>query len=217
VPSKWTATWWPPRQPGAKAPATWPEVLPGVGFALLNAKDPAVAARRKLKELRSQGALTNLLVNGDFEAAKEGQPESWSHWQDEKDSRGSFSQDPVVGAARPGSACLSGVEHGCFVQAVTAEPGQRFILSAKVRQSGAGAAWLTARWQTREGRWTAEDRDRHFSAPAPSDALSWREVVGNVTVPEGAGRLVVLAGVNGQQNRNDRVWFDDLLVVSLVP
>jgi hypothetical protein len=211
------ARWWPPRQPDAKAPATWPEVLPGVEFALLNAKDPMEAAQRKLKELRSQGGLTNLLVNGDFEASRDGQPESWSHWQDEKESHGLFSHDPVVGAARPGSACLSGVEHGCFVQAVTAEPGQRYILCAKVRQSGAGAAWLTARWQTREGRWTAEDQDRHFSAPAPNGTSAWGEVVSNVTVPEGAGRLVVLAGVSGQQNQNDRAWFDDVLAVRLVP
>jgi hypothetical protein len=210
------ARWWPPRQPDAKAPKTWPEVLPGIEFALLNAKDPAEAARRKLKELRSQGGLTNLLVNGDFAAGKDGQPESWSRWQDEKESHGSFSHDPAVGVAGPGSACLSAIEHGCFVQGVKADPGRRYLLCAKVRQSGAGAAWLTARWQTAEGKWTAEDRDMRFSAPARDDLASWREVVGIVVVPEGAGQLVVLAGASGQQNPNDRVWFDDVLVAPVV-
>ena len=58
--------------------------------------------------------------------------------------------------------------NAAFVQAVKAEPGQRYILCAKVRQSGAGIAWLTARWQTPQEKWTAEDRDRRFSVPAPN-------------------------------------------------
>jgi hypothetical protein len=209
------ARWWPPRQPGAKVPPTWPEVLPGVEFALLNAKDPASAAQRKLQELRTQGGLTNLLLNGDFAAAKDGQPETWSRWQDEKDSHGSFSHDPEVGAGHPGSACLSGVQQGCFVQGVKAEPGRRYLLAAKVRQSGAGAPWLAARWQTGEGKWTAEDADAHFSPLGPPAGASWREFAGLVTVPEGAGRLVVLAGASGQRTSEDRIWFDDVLVVPL--
>jgi hypothetical protein len=211
------ARWWPPRQPDAKARATWPEVLPGIEFALLNAKDPEEAARRKLKEFQARGHLTNLLVNGDFEVAKDGQPASWSHWQDEKDSHGSFGHDSEVGAAGRGSARLSGVENGCFVQAIKVQPGQRFILCAKVRQSGGGTAFLTARWQTPEGKWTAEDRDKRFSPLGRNEPTCWREVVGDVSVPEGAGRLVVLAGATGQQNENDRIWFDDVLVVPLAP
>jgi hypothetical protein len=210
------ARWWPPRQPDAQAPRTWPEVLPGIGFALLNAKDPASAGRRKLEELRSEGGLTNLLLNGDFTAGKDGHPESWDPWQDEKDSHGSFTFDPLVGAAKAGSACLSGVAQGCFVQAVKVEPGRRYLLSAKVRQKGAGAAWLTARWQASEGKWTAEDQDMRFSVPAGNDPSSWREVAGVVTVPEGAARLVVLAGVGGQRDRDDRVWFDDVVVAPII-
>lgn len=107
---------------------------------MLNTKDPAEAARHKLKELRSEGTLTNLLLSGDFTAGKDGQPESWGHWQDEKESHGSFSHDPGVGAAKPGSACMSGIEHGGFVQTMKVEPGRRYLLCAKVRQSGSGAA-----------------------------------------------------------------------------
>ncbi len=212
------ARWWPPREPDATAPKTWAEVLPGIEFALLSAKDPAEAARHKLKEMRSAGTLTNLLLNGDFTAAKDGQPESWGHWQDEKQSHGLFSHDPALGAARPGSGCLSGIEHGCFVQAVKIGPGRRYLLSAKIRQSGAGAAWLMARWQTAEGKWTAEDRDvRLAPAPGAADPSSWREVTGLVSVPAGVGQLVVLAGASGQQTQDDRVWFDDVLVAPVTP
>ncbi len=210
------ARWWPRHQPNATAPKTWPEVLPGIEFALLNAKDSAEAARYRLKEMRSEGTLTNLLLNGDFTAGKDGQPESWGRWQDEKESHGSFSHDPGVGAAKPGSACLNAIEHGCFVQGVKVEPGRRYLLCAKVRQSGSGAGWLTARWQTPEGKWTAEDRDMRFDpAPVAADPSSWRDVIGIATVPEGAEQLVVLAGVSGQQNQHDRVWFDDVLVAPL--
>jgi hypothetical protein len=193
---------------------TWAEAMPGIEFALLSAKDPAEAARSKLKQMRSESTMTNLLLNGDFTAGKDGQAESWGHWQDEKQSHGSLGHDPALGATKPGSGCLSGIEQGCFVQAVKVGPGQRYLLSAKLRKSGAGAAWLMARWQTAEGKWTAEDRDvRLGPAPGAVDPSSWREVTGIVTVPAGAGHLVVLAGVSGQQNHDDRAWFDDVVVV----
>ena len=104
------------------------------------------------------------------------------------------------------------------MQAVKAGPGRRYLLSAKVRQSGAGAVWLMARWQTAEGKWTAEDRDvRLTPAPGAADPSSWREVTGLASVPAGAGQLVVLAGASGQQNQDDRVWFDDVLVAPVTP
>jgi len=75
-----------------------------------------------------------------------------------------------------------------------------------------------ARWQTAEGKWTAEDRDvRLTPAPGAADPSSWREVTGLASVPAGAGQLVVLAGASGQQNQDDRVWFDDVLVAPVTP
>jgi hypothetical protein len=46
-----------------------------------------------------------------------------------------------------------------------------------------------------------------FAAPVAVDPSSWRQVVGMASVPEGGGRLVVLAGVSGQQNRDNHVPF----------
>ncbi len=204
--------WWPPREATAKASRSWPEILPGIEFALLNAKDPADAARRVLERGRSQGTLTNLILNGDFAAAKNGQPVAWSNWQEEKQSHGEFGYDSEAGASGRGSACLTGVEHGCFVQAVSVQPGHRYLVCSKVRQTGSGTAWLTARWQTVEGKWIAEDRDARFAVQRSKDTSSWLELVGMVTVPEGAGKLVVLLGANGQRTETDRIWFDDVLV-----
>jgi len=207
------ARWWPPRQPGAKASSTWPEVLPGADLALWSAKNPLEAARRKLADLRARGPLPNRLENGDFTVARGQQPESWERWQHETESSGQFNRDPEVGASGAGSGRLTGMQHGCFLQSVPAEPGQRFLLSAKVRRVGSGSPWITVRWQTRDGKWTEESRDVKFYAPTSADAAAWQEIVGRVTVPEGAGRLAVLAGVNGQRNPHDQVWFDDLVLV----
>ncbi len=207
------ARWWPPRQPGEKAPPTWRQVLAGADSALWRAKDPAEWARRKLASLLQRGQLTNLAVNGDFAAARNGQPESWVPWQEKGVSQGQLSQDPEVGAAGKGSACLSGVQNGCFRQEIKASPGQRFIICARVRQSGAGGGWVMARWKTWLGMWTALDHDVKFAAPAEVDASGWSQISGTATVPLGAGRLVILLGAAGQRRHSDQVWFDGVAVV----
>ena len=208
--------WWPPKSPDEKARPAWPDLLPGVETALWNATDPAEWARRKFSELSARGMITNLLLNADFGKSEGGQPDLWDHW--EKDwifhpfSPGHFSADTDLGASNKGAACISGVQAGCFLQGVNVLPGQRFLVRVKVRQSGAGKASLLVRWQTAAMKWTSADRDVYFIAPASTNAAAWREIVGVVTVPEGADRLMVLLGVNGQKNANDRVWFDDALV-----
>ncbi len=207
------ARWWPLRRPEDKARPTWPEVLPGADTALLSAKDPVAGARGRLAALRSRGGTTNLLANGDFSAVQNGKPVGWGNWQDEKESHGKFSGDESIGAGGNGSACLSGVQHGCWVQGVNAPPGRRFLVTAKVRQSGSGSPSLTVRWQTAEGKWTAESRDVRF-APAAGEASAWREIIGSVKVPEGAGRLVVLLGAGGQNKPEDRIWYDDAAVIA---
>lgn len=208
------ARWWPPRRAGDKVAPRWPDLLPDADLALLSAKDPAAGTQRRLNAMRARGHLTNLLDNATFAVYRNDLPESWSIWQDEKTSHGQFRDDPTVGAASTASACLSGVDHGCFVQAVKATPDRRYLVSAKVRQSGQGVVWLAVRWQTGEGRWTAEDRDVRFAPLDRKDPGEWQDIVGSVRVPEGAGRLVVLLGVNGQRTPADRVWYDDAWLVA---
>ena len=48
------------------------------------------------------------------------------------------------------------------------------------------------------------DRDVPFSVPVGVDPSLWREIVGSVAMPEGTGRLVVVAEVSRQHNRTDR-------------
>jgi hypothetical protein len=73
---------------------------------------------------------------------------------------------------------------------------------------GRGRAWTRVRWQTPEGRWTAESRDVILYAPSATD--KWGEMIGVVRVPKGAGRLLILLSVLGQQSEEDAAWFDDV-------
>jgi hypothetical protein len=129
---------------------------------------------------------------------------------------GHFRLDPEVGATSKGSACVCGASKGCFLEGIKVEPGQRFLVRVKVRQNGEGRPWLTVRWQTGNGKWTAEERDMSFVTAVEGDPMSWNEIVGAVTVPPGAGRLMLLLQVTGQQHAADQIWFDDALVTPLI-
>ena len=72
---------------------------------------------------------------------------------------------------------------------------------------GHGNAWLRVRWQTGDGRWTAETQDKIFFGEMPPD--KWRELFGVVEVPADVGRLVILLGVGGQSTPQDVIWYDD--------
>jgi hypothetical protein len=73
---------------------------------------------------------------------------------------------------------------------------------------GATQASLVIRWQTAEERWTQEPLDQTF--PFETGEGEWQQAFGVVTVPEGAGRLMVLLSVRGQRTDEDVCWFDNL-------
>ena len=162
----------------------------------------------------------NLARNGDFSSSTaksmdgaeqkwhDGRPPAgWSAWQRD-DSKGTFTWDREAGAAGKGAARASRVADGCFLQSYKVAPGERYAVRAACKVHGTGNAWLRVRWQTAEGRWTAEAQDRLFYCEASPD--NWRELFGVVEVPEGVGRLLILLGVGGQSTAEDVVWFDDV-------
>lgn len=211
--------WWPTPNRGVR-PETWPEALPGCEDALRWARDPIDYARTKIAYLRQAGTLVNLARNGDFasqtaesfdggeETWQEGRaPAGWHAWQ-EASSRGTFTWDRDVGAGAKGSARASGVAGGCFIQAYSAKPGQRYAVRAVCKLQGQADAWVRIRWQTAEGAWTAEMLDRLIYAQNPQ--AEWSEIFGVVEVPEGVGRLVILLSVRGRPSPEDAVWYDDV-------
>lgn len=213
--------WWPTPNRGVREQG-WPEALPGCEQALAYARDPVAYARAHVAEGVQAGKLANLARNGDFGSEKvtlsDGRvdawrqarpPAGWGSWQEEK-SKGSFTWDRQAGAAAKGAARAAKVANGCFIQRIPAKPGERYAVRAVRRQQGQGEAWVRIRWQTAEGRWTAEQQDRLFHADGPRDA--WREAFGVVEVPDSAGQLVVLLGVGDQLAEADVAWFDDVAV-----
>ncbi|HPD14226.1 MAG TPA: hypothetical protein PLE19_04720 [Planctomycetota bacterium] len=210
--------WWPTPNQRVKE-ETWPEALPGCEAALRFARDPLDYARTQMAELQAAGKLANLARNADFAAEralsfegaqvewKEGRPPAgWSAWQHEG-SKGTFTWDRGVGK---GSARAAGVANGCFLQACAVRPGERYAVGALCRLQGQGEAWLRVRWQTAEGRWTAEALDVLIPCEAPRDR--WGEMLGVVEVPEGVGRLLVLLGIADQAASDDVAWFDEVRV-----
>jgi hypothetical protein len=191
----------------------WEEAMPGITRVIEWARDADTAARAELAALKSRGAATNLVLNADFREEPKGggkMPPGWSAWQDEKHPTGTFAWDATVGS---GAARATKVAWGCFIQKLTATPGQVFVVQADCRATGATIPGLTIRWQTSNGKWTREADDRPFTFQA--GAGDWKTAFGVVTVPSEAGQLVVLLDVRGQKTDDDVCWFDNVAVCRL--
>jgi len=210
--------WWPTPNGGVKK-ETWPEALPGSEKALRFARDPLDYARTQIAELSKTGKLANLARNGDFASDKApsnkgpaedwkegGAPAGWHTWQAEK-SKGTFTWDREVGGRSKGSAKAAGVANGCFIQAHEVKPGERYAIRAVRRLAGNGDAFIRIRWQTAEGKWTAETLDVLITCEGPREA--WQEMLGVAEVPQTAGRLLILLCAGDQPTPADAAWFDD--------
>jgi len=186
----------------------WEEALPGITRAIAWVRDPEAAAREELATLKAQGGAKNLLLNADFStppAKGSSMPTGWSAWQDEKHVTGTFAWDQTVGG---GCARATKVSWGCFIQKISAAPGETYAVQAHCRTHGATLPAVTIRWQTAQDKWTHEVDDRTFTfKPGTGE---WKTAFGVVTVPPGAGKLVVLLDVHGQQTDADVCWFDNV-------
>ncbi len=214
------ASWW-PSPSSTSDQIRWPEKLPGIEQALWLVTDPRGYA---LGLLERQGPdATALLANGDFSGAdatpadgtepadweRGVAPPPWRFWQ-AGISEGTPGWDREVGHDAPGSGTLVGVRNGCLIQRIDVQPGERYVVSGWRRVQGQGAALIRVRWQTSEGAWHAEPLDRSLSASAADG--DWQQLAGIVSVPEGAGRLIVLLWADGQCSEEDAIWWDDVAV-----
>jgi len=216
--------WWPTTNGGVRK-ESWPDVLPGCDQVLAFVRDPLDYARRELDKLKSQGRAVNRARNGDFASdtaaspdgpadkyRENGPPAGWHTWQEDA-SHGTFSWDRAANGPTggQGSARAANVRGGCFIQTYRARPGERYVVAAVCRTSGDGDAKIRVRWQTPDGRWTAEPQDRLIFAQGLRGAApdGWSKLFGVVEVPESAGRLVILLGVAGQASPQDAAWFDN--------
>ncbi|MGC9317025.1 MAG: hypothetical protein ACP5KN_03185 [Armatimonadota bacterium] len=219
------ASWWPTPHPRA-GEQRWSELLPGINEVLWAVTDPVEHAARVLAEAAE--GVQSVLTNGDFSAEtaeppegpqaadweRENAPAAWSFWQSAAaGSEGTPGWDREVGHEAPGAATIRDVRQGCLIQSVAVAPGERCAVAAWYRLQGEGTPSVRVRWQTADGSWHAQHKDRFLSTHGSEG--EWQRMVGVVTVPEGAGRLVLLLWVGGQQSEQDVVWWDDAVVFKL--
>ena len=218
-------SWWPTPHPTAGR-KRWTELLPGVEQVLWSVIDPVAHAARVIAEAGDDP--DSALTNGDFSAeageapegvqaddwTQEGAPAGWSFWQSAAaKSEGSPGRDGSVGHAAPGAATMRAVRKGCLIQSVEVAPDERYAVQTWHRQAGEGSPTVRVRWQTADGTWHAQHKDR-FLLTHQADG-EWQRLVGVVRVPEGAGRLVLLLNADGQQTEDDVLWWDDALVIKI--
>ncbi|MHB8993670.1 MAG: hypothetical protein ACYC63_00300 [Armatimonadota bacterium] len=213
------ASWWPVPHPTADK-IRWPQKLPGIETALRVASDPVGYVVGLLEQ---PGERKNLVVNGDFSATaaaavpggpqpadwKQGTaPPNWSYWQSGA-SKGHPTWDSAVGHKAPGSGAVVGMKWGCLIQTIPVVPGERYAVAAWYLLQGQGSPSFPVRWQTAEGKWHAESLDVSLNV-AKSEG-EWKLMAGAAVVPEGAGKMVLLPSVNGQQSEKDVLWWDDVV------
>jgi hypothetical protein len=198
------ARWWPH---GNLEYPMWPERFRGIIGAIRRAKDPTGFARDLFA---SSSVASNLLENAGFDRSPspDGPPAGWFEWQADS-SRGR-----VTGT--PGQVELSEVREGCVGCSATVQPGRTYAVRVLAKSTGRGVASLNIGWKTSVGSWTAHADRRHFVGDSAAyDAAGWREIVGLVDVPSGAGQLIFMASVTGQTNAADRCWFKEPAVTEV--
>jgi hypothetical protein len=120
---------------------------------------------------------------------------------------------PAKGAGRNGSnaARISGARSGAiFLQSHDAQPGQRYLCRAYALSVPGGQdanGYLAVRFRKPDGTWHPRTDLEPQVYMVPQD--SWQPLVVLFTVPDGAGRVVVMVGAKSQP-ANSAVLFDDI-------
>lgn len=189
----------------------WEAALPGITRAIQIVRDPEGTVREAIAQRRASGTLTNLARNGDFSTptADKQHPAEWSTWQDEG-SRGRFEFDAAV---RGGAAKATKVKNGCFLQSQPTHPGETYAIQAECRTTGMTVPGLMIRWQRADGSWVRWDADASFTFGGAREG--WAQAFGVVTVPDNAGKLVILLKAEHQLSDADACWFDNVALYPL--
>ena len=141
-------------------------------------------------------------------------PPGWSKWSIDPAQLDQLTWEPKSGMSDSACVQLKGCRMACFIQKVRVEPGERYQVSAKAWSNGSEAAVtrVKIRWQTPRGRWL--EGEPGTSTWAKGKTGGWLTLSRIVTVPPGAGYVVLLPGAADQQP-DDICRHDDLRMVKL--
>lgn len=168
----------------------------------------------------------NLLTNPGFEEADrntakaemdwktEGAPKGWSIWSTASPSPTATARFELLGGkGRAGSVAASIVNgiSACYLQPCKVQTGEKYLCVCWVKADPPDkrcAAWLAIRFREPSGAWHSRT-DLEPIVNAAEGQGDWQPVSVLVTVPEGAGILMVMPGV-GRQEEGARALFDDV-------
>ena len=169
----------------------WANKIQGIEAALFGAANPAAFAREAVANSLPKNNLLKdtAFVDGD-----------WSTWQ-ESGSKGAAK----LGA---GAAKLTRMKYGSAGQTVPVKAGQAYIVAAKVKQTGPGAAGLLINWRG-DNKWVAQGDVMEFAPADLPDTAGWRQIAGLIVVPSEADKLVFLCFARGQEDDISEAVFKD--------
>jgi hypothetical protein len=100
------------------------------------------------------------------------------------------------------------MKYGSAGQTVPVKAGQAYIVAAKVKQTGPGAAGLLINWRG-DNKWVAQGDVMEFAPADLPDTSGWRQIAGLIVVPSEADKLVFLCFARGQEDDISEAVFKD--------
>lgn len=160
----------------------------------------------------NKAAYKNLVINGNFETAKdkvsmqekdlfdwEGtQVDKWSFWRMSPNGKYGIAAKQGIN----GSNCvfIDGTPSSCFIQAFPATEGQIYLIKCKTKhQLDKDSSYLFIRWSKKNGAWLNKGDKMFYSSRPGKDG--WRDVTAVIAVPKDAVKLHILAGTPGCEGK----------------
>jgi len=169
---------------------------------------------------------SGVVDNGGFEIKNEksGGPQGWSTtqvkktndfvtftWEEGVSHSGTRSVSIAVGKSHPDDQ----VDYSWHQAVQGYNPGQAYELAGWVKTDGLkGAAFIVIQC------WDGAFKEMLDYATTQWDyeltgTTDWTEINVPVNIPAGTGKVMILAGIRGPDNRGGKVWFDDIQVIRL--
>jgi hypothetical protein len=178
------------------ASANEPALLKRARDLLAARPDSPFAAAAEAFWMVQDAKLPNQAINAGFDAQQ-----GWSTWSSNPSAVFTILPD---GGRRGGCAQLQGGQSAVFMQTVTCAPGERWLALGWAKGV---KGHLSVRFQKTDGAWL-EKRDVEPKLTMAEGADAWQPLATVVTVPEGAGKLVMMLGAQ-RQDAAEAVRFDD--------
>ena len=154
----------------------------------------------------------SVLSGGDFEAGPATQ--GWSTWTRVPGTRFEVRQREGRGGST--ALAIAGAEAACYMHAVPAKPGEKYLCLAWAKADPPGSECggkLTVRLRDQKGSWHPR-RDLEPSVTMVGGPDDWQPLAVLVTIPEDAGSMIVMLGADGQAD-GARALFDDVTLYKL--